>query len=443
MARRARMQRPIQSYFRHVNEQIARFELLLAQFPALQQMAQQGELKLQGFHNIVCDIWLAFYCPAKVSLLEGEDFHVSFVNEMLRSDQYANWCRFTEYDDLLALITTLSIVENVLKELDRQERFKQMAQKMGNTRQGQKLFTKSFNMNALIEKSKTSTKKTKETLVQLHGLEGKKIDEIPLREQLALANTLQCNDHIKKIAELTGKFKRIALKKFKTKQKNMMQRQDVTLGQEIARLLPIELASFVMPQSKLAFYRKFVEHETMIFDQKGKDTSGRGPIIICMDESSSMSFLKEESKAFCLALLFIAKKQKRDFAIIPFATNVGDVSIFEKGQANVDDITKFATSFLGGGTNYEKALNEALQILNNSKFKQADILFVTDGTSFLSKGFLDDYNETKRKRAFTCTSIVLTNLNNSVDINLVEKFSDRVIVANDLFSADQVFNVLL
>ncbi|WP_274307113.1 vWA domain-containing protein [Solibacillus daqui] len=218
-----------------------------------------------------------------------------------------------------------------------------------------------------------------------------------------------------------------------------MERKNISIGHEVSRLLPIELANYVMDHSKKDFLRRFSESQTLVFDTKGKDRKGKGPIIICMDESSSMTSIKEHSKAFCIALLTIAKKQKRDFAIIPFASTVGDVQVFRKGQATTQDLLTFSNSFLGGGTNYEQPLRESLNILLQSEFNEADILFVTDGSSFLSTHFIDEFNATKKKKQFECTAVILTNLFNTVDVNLVNKFSDRVIEVNELFDAGDVF----
>ena len=432
---------PSQSLFPNAIEEHERFEELLKLFPVLQQLCINGEQNFMGFKQLIGDIWLAFYCIDKVHLVNENGFNGRFMNELLKSEQYGNWSVLTQYDDLLSLITTMSVAENLSNQFEKQEEFNALAQKKNDNELTKQFSAKSFNINAIIEKSKANSKQLKETLVQIHGIEGKKLGEIPLKEQLQLAETLQNNETIKKIAELTGRFKRIALKKFKSKQKISMQRQDVTLGQELSRTLPIELASLVMPQSKLAFYRKFVEHETMIFDQKGKDSSGRGPIIICMDESSSMTPLKGQSKAFCIALLTVAKKQKRDFAIVPFASQIGEVMIFKKGQATTQELLHFSDQFLTGGTNYEHPLRESIQILTQSEFNEGDILFVTDGSSFLSSRFIEEFNEVKRKKQFECTSIVLTNLYNAVDLTIVNKFSDRVIEVSELFEAHEAFSI--
>ena len=146
-----------------------------------------------------------------------------------------------------------------------------------------------------------------------------------------------------------------------------------------------------------------------------------------MDESSSMYVMKAESKAFCLAFLLIAQKQKRDLVIIPFSSEIGEVQYFEKGLANTDQIISFSQQFLGGSTNFEKPLKQALRILLESKFQAADVLFITDGASFLTQSFIEDFNEAKKQQKFECISIILNNNSDMVDLTIVKKFSNKVI----------------
>src|SRR5690606_10846134 len=123
----------------------------------------------------------------------------------------------------------------------------------------------------------------------------------------------------------------------------------------------------------------------------------------------------------------------------PFATNVGEIKFFRKGQAKTQDLIQFSESFIGGGTNYELPLREALKLLKKSEFKKADLLFVTDGSSFLPSRFIEEFAQSKKQKQFECTSIVLTNLFNTVDLNVVDRFSDRVIEVNELFEAEDAF----
>ena len=46
-----------------------------------------------------------------------------------------------------------------------------------------------------------------------------------------------------------------------------------------------------------------------------------------------------------------------------------------------------AQTFLGGGTNFALPLERAMNVINESRFKQADLVFVTDGED-QSKGFI-------------------------------------------------------
>lgn len=154
-----------------------------------------------------------------------------------------------------------------------------------------------------------------------------------------------------------------------------------------------------------------------------------------------MTSIKAESKAFCLALLMIAKRQKRDFAIIPFSSDVGEVQLFMKGRSSTDQLIRYSKQFLGGGTNYEKPLRESLNILAQSKFNKADLLFVTDGFSFLPTDFINEFNLIKQKRQFECTSIVLTRPPITVDLNSLHRFSDKIIEATDLIEAADVFSI--
>ena len=296
-------------------------------------------------------------------------------------------------------------------------------------------------IGAMIQQNKEKFRHTKKAIMAVGTMDGKKLDNLPLKDQFELAEKLRSHEELRKIADMVGRFKRIAMKKQKTKNKQTMERKNISIGQEIARLLPTELASYILPHSHLDFLKRLAQRQTFIFDTSGKDRKGKGPIIICMDESSSMTAFKEQSKAFCIALLMIAKKQKRDFAIVPFASQVGEVMIFKKGQATIQEMIHFSNQFLMGGTNYEHPLRESLQILTQSEFNEADILFVTDGSSFLSSKFIEEFNEVKRKKIVECTSIVLTNLNNAVDLNIVNQFSDRIIEVSELFEADEAFSI--
>lgn len=487
-----------QTVLYEANRQFERFNELANVANILMTTCNEGEKLYPGFTNMVGDVWCAFYAvepqldPQKK---EVNEIQYDMMKKIMKTDEFSRWQHLTANDELMSVLTAVSIAEQLKKWLqqnretreainkqeraerseqrvyDQQKKLDEMRKQATTNLEQQRIEYQEAFINKQLEKvkedqhqakqalhqamrrmsiqqfgeilehSKSETKKTKKTVVEMGTLDDKKLEQVPISEQFQLAEQIKNHDTLKKIAELTGRFRRIAKKKQKTKHKMTMERKNIAMGQEVARLLPMELANFVMPNSKVDFLRRYAEHQTLLFDTKGKDRRGRGPIIICMDESSSMTSMKAESKAFCLALLMIARKQKRDFAIIPFASDVGEVRIFSKGRSSAQEILDFSNHFLGGGTNYEKPLRASLNILTKSEFNEADILFVTDGSSFLSSQFLDEFNTIKKKRKFECTTIVLTNLINTVDLKIVHRFSDKVIEVGELFEADEVFSL--
>ena len=70
----------------------------------------------------------------------------------------------------------------------------------------------------------------------------------------------------------------------------------------------------------------------------------------------------------------IARKQRRDFAWIPFSSNAAAPLIYERGKITVQDMIQLATIFLGGGTSFEPPLRVASQVIQQSRFNQADIV---------------------------------------------------------------------
>ena len=424
--------------------QQSRFNIFLSMATLLKDSCNEGERLLSGFTNLIGDCWFAFFAQEphiKVESRQSDTMHFNFIQNLLTNEQYRQWHHLTKGDELLSVLTAIAMADQLIKSLENIKRAQSNQTSLKNNFQSYIQNINQQKISSMIEHNKDKIHNTRKAIITVGTMDGKKIDYVPLKDQFELAEKISKHKELQKIAHMVGRFKRIAMQKQKAKTRQTMERNNITIGQEVARLLPTELASYILPHSNLDFLRRYVEQQTFIFDTKGKDKKGMGPIIICMDESSSMTSLKEQSKAFCIALLTIAIKQKRDFAIVPFASQVGDVMIFKKGHATTQEIIHFSNQFLTGGTNYEHPLRESLKILTQSEFNEADILFVTDGSSFLSSRFIEEFNEVKRKKQFECTAIVLTNLFNAVDFNLINKFSDRIIEVGELFEAHDAFMI--
>ena len=65
-----------------------------------------------------------------------------------------------------------------------------------------------------------------------------------------------------------------------------------------------------------------------------------------------------------------------------------------------------AEMFLGGGTNFKQALDEAIQLMDTG-FENADIVFLTDGLCELPEDYLDKLHKEQAARKVTVTGILL------------------------------------
>lgn len=304
-----------------------------------------------------------------------------------------------------------------------------------------------------LQSATDDTNKAKEDLINLLAGGGNgpgagngegELQKLPLRDQIKLAELLAKNKQLKEIAEWAGRFKAIARKKQKNKHVETIDRSGVTLGIDIERLLPSELAAYKNPVTKTDFLRRYAEHQTMMYSPEGKETLGKGPIILCLDQSGSMYDLDSQSKGFSLALMMIAKKQRRDFAIIPFSSSTKQKELYyEKGKIIPSDLVELAETFLGGGTSFLPPLQKAVKIIERKKrFNKADIVFVTDGDPHDWHGiekYCSDEGVFTRKKKEKGFNVLTVLIGNEVSEHYVKPFSDKIVRASD-FNNENVAN---
>lgn len=167
-----------------------------------------------------------------------------------------------------------------------------------------------------------------------------------------------------------------------------------------------------------------------------------GDIICMLDESSSAESQAPWCKAVALALLDIAMRDQRRFAVIHFA-GVGDVQtdLFLPGQYDREDVLRCAETFLNGNTDYETPLREALRLMEQEGFENADMVFVTDGECVLPDSFLEKLKAEQSVRGFQITGILLDQEDAGFEFSLRE-FCTNVYRTSQL-SRDQIAEQLV
>ena len=266
---------------------------------------------------------------------------------------------------------------------------------------------------------------------------------LPIEEKVELAKMLQ-TDKLQKMAQLLGRLRRLAIHNQKTK---LTQARDeihsITRGNDISRLLPQELGTLRHPLAKKDFQKRYLEQDLAQYDLKGNENQGKGPVIVCLDNSGSMAGDREIwSKAVALALLEIATMQKRHYACIHFGSAQEALEITEIAPNDPDTFKKavgIASYFLGGGTDFEQPLSASCELIRKNEFNKADIVFITDGAAVISSEFENEFNSTKKQKEFKVTTVLI---NASPDEN-TGKFSDEVVEVSELIDkeAGEVFGM--
>ena len=263
-------------------------------------------------------------------------------------------------------------------------------------------------------------------------------EEKPVGKKLDLAGVLFKNEKVRRLALMVGSLKE---EMFSARRKVWSKRGsevfDVALGAELGRIIPAELVSLRHRFLRKDFLKRFIEGRLLQYYLK--EERGRGPLIVCLDGSSSMQGNKEMwSKAVCLSLIEIAKRQRRKFSVIVFSSRGTPLRIFESGvkenwHLRDEDIIRLAEYFPGGGTDFEYPLDEALKKLGESKFKRGDIVFITDGECDVGEGWLKGFLDEKGRLNFQVFS-VLIDLGGSTKLDSLTKFSDKVTSISKLTS---------
>jgi uncharacterized protein with von Willebrand factor type A (vWA) domain len=249
--------------------------------------------------------------------------------------------------------------------------------------------------------------------------------------QLELGRRLTRNPKLKRLAQMVGRMRESA---FRLRKRNFervnQETYAVERGAAIARLLPQELVGIRHPILRRDFQRRLIEGTLQVYELRGIEEKGRGPMVVCLDGSSSMAGDKELwAKAVALTLLEIARRQRRLFRFLCFSSadqplwslDLNPGSRYEIDERKVYDLAEY---FPGGGTDFEVPLNAAVECLAAARYKRGDIVLITDGECRVSSEWLTRFRADKARHGFFVFS-VLIDVGTSV-LETVREFSDKI-----------------
>ncbi|MFG3257088.1 VWA domain-containing protein [Streptomyces sp. NPDC048172] len=257
-------------------------------------------------------------------------------------------------------------------------------------------------------------------LLRAWGVDPGELERLPYEQRARLAERLRTS-RLAQWAELIGRFRQMAGGERARKVENAGgELVGVTLGDDLSRLIPSELANLGLPELRAVFAARYAAGELMLYESQGERPTGQGAVIACVDTSHSMyeagpgGVTREAwAKGCALALLDQARHARRDFVGILFSA-ADKVRVFRfpaDAPADPLQVLDFAESFLGGGTSYQAPLSAAGALLeeefNDAARTRGDIVMLTDDECEVTEEWMRGWREAKRALGFRVFGVAI------------------------------------
>lgn len=241
------------------------------------------------------------------------------------------------------------------------------------------------------------------------------------------------SEKLRRIFDLAGKMRRLAASKQRSK---MIHGSDelagVTLSDHLMRALPSELANLAHPVLRLDAIRRFAEKQLLTYEMRSPDKVGKGPVIVCVDQSGSMGGHKGESAmALGLAMAWIAAQQKRWCALLAFtgqswtgcASDPDAAShalhglespfhrllVLPRGRWDESAMLVWLEQFLGRGSHLDVPVRELPGLYEEmgAPRGKTDVIFITDAICRLSDRQVADFVAWKKAAQASVFSLII------------------------------------
>ncbi len=162
---------------------------------------------------------------------------------------------------------------------------------------------------------------------------------------------------------------------------------------DLNKLLPNETLFLTHPELEVVFYKNLIDKRLMNYRTKGKARKikrvhlpesdmgepdlDKGPFILCVDASGSMSGFPEQSaKAIAYALMQIALAEERECYVMLFSTELITYELTK--QDGLREVSDFLSYRFAGGTDIESAMIKSIQLMRTDRYQNADLVVLSD-----------------------------------------------------------------
>jgi hypothetical protein len=261
-------------------------------------------------------------------------------------------------------------------------------------------------LRATVDVAATDVEEASAASAGLSGLGGSV--NVSDATQASLGAALRSSDELKRLGLLAGRMRRLAMAKRRSRTKAAASElSDVTTGNDLGRVLPHELLKLTDAALSLDFFRSFMERTLLQYELKGSEREGRGPVVVLIDDSSSMDGAPSIfAKAAALALADVALADRRACSLVRFSHKINATLSLRPAQDATPALIAFLGGAVDGGTSFELPLQLARKIIDDEPaFERADVVLITDGVADVSAEFLSEWKRRSQRDGLTTYAV--------------------------------------
>lgn len=209
------------------------------------------------------------------------------------------------------------------------------------------------------------------------------------------------DERLRRIAELAGRYRMLAMSRTQTE---VIHGNDdvvgVELGSEIGRLTGSELGNLMTPELELDTLRRVVDGEAHCREHQSLSEGSRGPIMVLVDESGSMSGDPiAEAKALALALTWLARHQNRWVCLVGWSSRRQVRSLVLPPDHNKQtEVIEWCSTMWNGGTYPPVARISELFEEAGAPEGKTDLIWITDGCCNIYDADIEEFNAFRKDR---------------------------------------------
>jgi Mg-chelatase subunit ChlD len=206
---------------------------------------------------------------------------------------------------------------------------------------------------------------------------------------------------------------------------------DVSLGAELARLLPSELLALRAPARRREFLRRMLARQLLTYQITGRPRST--PMVILVDASHSMAGEKDlAAKALAIALAEVAAERAQAVHVVLFGhRNATRWQLdLPARRPTRREIAELAETFFGGGTDFEAPFASAFDLIARTRAGEGQVVLISDGLCEVDAGWLAEARDLRTRRGIRVLGVLVDR--GTCSYEAAARVSDRVIRWSEL-----------